>query len=133
MIAWRVEIASDGGRPIVTLEGEGSAAWQALPPHDIVRVTLLIGSYRRILCGMDRYWMKGNQYGNFVDETNRDWYEGAHAVAFEWDPLLLRERKIEDALPPEGAHVLAGAMIPDDLAVEIGLLSPGEALPPRPG
>ena len=132
MPEWRAQYAFEVGSPLVVFSGR-THAWRDLPPAGLVRVILTHGPYTHTLAGMDNTWMTddGFMYGMFNDPRNHAWYQGAQAIAFAW-PAPDAHVQIVNPDPPAGVHVIAGIMLPDWFAREVGLLGPNDSSPPRP-
>ena len=119
---WSVDYYYQPGATIATLS-RAHGPWATLPPVGVVRVHIRHGEYRHTLQGMDNYWIDevGSLFGMFNDPENADWYEGLQAVAWAWPrPDLCVQ--VANPRPPRHARVLAGVMLPDTLAHEIGLI-----------
>jgi hypothetical protein len=131
MIDWSVDYWQAGAPVSTRCRAHGS--WAELPTEGVVRVHLRHGEYSHTLQGMDNYWLaeEHHTYGMFNDPENAAWYEGRQAVAWAW-PTPETCVSIANTDPPQGAHILRGVMLPDDLAREIGLLGPNDSSPPRP-
>lgn len=97
-----------------------TGAWEEMPSSDVAYVTIEQGEYTHRLQGMDCYWVHGRCFGMFNLPENYSIYDGYQEVAYEWGDS---ECVALGAVPaPDGAHVLHGVMMPDDVAQMAGLL-----------
>lgn len=113
---WKVRYYN-GSLPLDVITSD-ECGWDDLPKSGVVDVTVTDGKYSHTLQGMDYYWIDGNTYGMFNDDSNFDIYEGEQAVAYEFSDN--GHVKLKYAYTPN--HILEGVMLPDNVAQEIGLL-----------
>lgn len=119
----------EGSLPLVWRDSE-HFAWDDLPVDGVVWVDVTRNGQTMRLSGFDNYWVHDLRFGLFNDPENWAWYSGAQSLAFDWsghDPVVLALTP-----PTAGARVLAGVLVPDEVAWELGLMPEGERLPPRP-
>lgn len=118
----------------VVMRASADWAWHALPQHGVLWVDLVWGSepWRQRLMGRDNYWLHEGRFGMFNDPGNWGWYGGGPAVQYvAWRATADGGESINPVVP-DRAHVLTGALVPDETAWALGLLDPGQRLPARP-
>lgn len=107
--------------------------WDSIPNKNVLWVEITDGKYVHRLLGMDNYWVSGDTYGMFNNvgdiaeiekqlrlENNHQeiQYTGYQAVYFKWnDDSQYRVNFI-----PTNIRYIEGVMIPDDKAIELGLI-----------
>ncbi len=107
----------------VVLRGGAVGDWENLPNSGLLWVDIHSQTNEptmRRLQGMDNYWVLGNEYGMTVDAENETEYEGIFAIAYEFDGH--DETVLMNKEPPTEAYVIAGVMISDEDAAELGLI-----------
>lgn len=91
-----------------------NTAWANLPTTNVAWVHVQHDEYRQTLAGMDYYWMASDgRFGAFNDPSNWRSYGGgptAQYKAWAWNGSGFA---VANPIVPEGAHVIAGVMIPD--------------------
>lgn len=75
------------------------------------------------LQGFDNYWVDLNShtFGVFNDPENYEMYEGSQYFSYRWKQSG-HEILNADFVIPDSAIIVAGIMVPDETAVELGLL-----------
>lgn len=128
MLSWR--ITYDDGSTF----DSGQGPWSDARVDGVLWVDVMNGAYRHRLQGFDYYWVHGKAFGVFNDPNNWDWYGGStkdQYLAWRW--VEDGSERLIPATVPLMAHVVEGVLVPDEVAWELGLLRPGERLPPRGG
>lgn len=97
------------GARVVTRSG---ADWSALPVDGVLWVTAELGGHRHVLLGADRYWVEGLRYGMTYEDA-QPVHGGRLYAAWEWAGGVHVD--LGDLPPPEGAHVLHGIAVPDEV------------------
>ena len=117
----------------VVFRGSGEFEWADLPTEDVLWVDVRDGGFHHRLSGFDNYWVHDDAFGVFNDPENWGWYGGdPKRQAFAWEWTGVGSRTVRPGVP-DGARVLRGVLVPDEVAWELGLMPHGERLPPRPG
>jgi hypothetical protein len=101
----------------ITIASWEGNAWHDLPETGVLWVDCYRDGYRHRMQGYDYYWVLGERFGCFNDPDSRfgDGYAGA-CWECDWNQTWT------DREPPAYAHIIAGIMLPDATAAELGLL-----------
>ena len=104
-----VSVTRWNGKGVEHLHG----AWHTMPVGNVLWVW--IDDCHRLL-GADGYWVHGNQYGC----TYEDAYPKYGGVRYMmWEIVDGEMRSVGEYPPPEGAYVIRGIELPDDLWYQI--------------
>jgi hypothetical protein len=114
-VRWRVAYHEGGGVAFRNASG----AWRDLPTQRVLWVDLAWGPWRQRLAGRDNFWLHGDTFGLFNDPENLSVYGGdPRAQASAWRATTDGSIPISP-IPPAGAHVLAGILLPDETWGEV--------------
>ena len=91
-------------------------AWERMPGDDALWVWIEVDGARHRLLGADGYWVHGLRYGCTYEDAEPI-YGGALYTA--WAVTEGEMIYLGDVPPPEGAHVIRGVELPDEVWLRV--------------
>lgn len=92
------------------------ARWSELPVGGVMWVWVRVGGHGHRLLGADGYWVHGQHYGCTYEDA-APIYGGMPNAA--WEVADGRMRSLGAVPPPEGAHVIRGVEVPDEVWADL--------------
>ena len=121
---WTVEYYNPRVSSLLTVLTSDDYDWNELPVEGVVRVYVFKPGmhYIMILSGVDRYWVKGNKFGQYIVDFDQypNTLTGKGGASYVWDDNGCRE--LDSYTPPDYTHILKGTWVPTDHALKMGII-----------